>query len=522
MIESLLFERFGIKLSRMIGKKNIFEANEFGEKYKNLFECGSHAQHHIPLHKITKFMKQNNITNMLSISKYYSVPSDKLFAVVRNPYFRYLSNYKWCAALKGCNLLQGHKFLHKHFNQTLMNYKNFNLCNITNFNKYTNLLFRYLIEYYKLSNWKKISYGACHNIPQYNYIYDEYDNKLVSIILKTESLTNNLTHLLSKYSNTKNISKNIIYKYYHKNKWKHNCNELTIFDINTENIKLIQMYYKNDFKYFNYSTELPQLQHIENKYNNSTQIVKTIWILWFQGWTNAPIIPRIVLQSWKYFNEKDWEIIQLSSDNLHLYVNTYDYYYNLMIEKQSFKWQGLSDIIRIELLNKYGGVWVDATVFCTQSLNEWIFDYINHNGFFAFSKGSDAVSSWFLTSLYFQKSYIIKTWNKNVRKYFEMHEKMDRYFWFHSIFNRLCKNDIIFKESFDKVKKLSAKGPHTIKHVYNKLPGIPMSEHVLLHIDQHKSPMYKLDKSIVWNNSIILQSNVGYLLKKYVNIFNHN
>jgi hypothetical protein len=61
--------------------------------------------------------------------------------------------------------------------------------------------------------------------------------------------------------------------------------------------------------------------------------------------------------------------------------------------------QALSDVIRINLLAEYGGVWVDATTLCRAPLDDWLFECVA-NGFFAFQNpGCDRlISSWFLAS----------------------------------------------------------------------------------------------------------------------------
>jgi len=79
-----------------------------------------------------------------------------------------------------------------------------------------------------------------HNIPQYKYLIDE-DEKIINniIILKTESLNNDM---IQKGFNNFNI-------YALKNK-----NNLNYDDyLNDDSIKLINIYYEKDFKYFSYT-----------------------------------------------------------------------------------------------------------------------------------------------------------------------------------------------------------------------------------------------------------------------------
>jgi len=117
--------------------------------------------------------------------------------------------------------------------------------------------------------------------------------------------------------------------------------------------KLQKKYYKKliDFD----STYNDELKHdVGNK----------VWICWFQGIENAPDLVKVCYNS-IVTNLINHEVILITRDNIYEYVEFPDY----IIEK----WQEgkitdthMTDLLRLELLIKYGGVWVDATVFCTE------------------------------------------------------------------------------------------------------------------------------------------------------------
>ena len=89
----------------------------------------------------------------------------------------------------------------------------------------------------------------------------------------------------------------------------------------------------------------------------------TVWFCWFQGIENAPLIVRICLDSLKRYLP-DKEIIIVDEGNRQQYVSFPDH-----IEKRWKKGQipptQFSDLLRLELLIKYGGTWIDSTVLCT-------------------------------------------------------------------------------------------------------------------------------------------------------------
>ena len=61
--------------------------------------------------------------------------------------------------------------------------------------------------------------------------------------------------------------------------------------------------------------------------------------------------------------------------------------------------QARADVIRINLLAEYGGVWADASCFCHKPLDAWIDEYTK-SGFFAFDKPNERklMDNWFMAS----------------------------------------------------------------------------------------------------------------------------
>ena len=88
-------------------------------------------------------------------------------------------------------------------------------------------------------------------------------------------------------------------------------------------------------------------------------IEKIIWIYWHQGWDNAPDIIKICKKSWIKKNP-EWDVRALDFKSINHFVD-------INLEKNILKSLCIahqSDLIRLGLLEKYGGVWVDASLFC--------------------------------------------------------------------------------------------------------------------------------------------------------------
>ena len=256
MVENLLYQQFNISVGNKVFH-NLFENNTYGHDYINLYKCGKKAVHHVPLHKIKSFMYNNTNISRVNISKYYFMKNKNLFTIVRNPYNRFLSEYKYCLAAQWCFGKMA-RLITKENNITIFDNERSKNCNKNVLNKWTSFILNYLLDNYP-NNLHLVSFESCHYIPQFDYIYDEYgmeifndDNNTISI-LKTETLSTDLYKLLKLYDNTKyGINSDLIDKY-HNNSQPSICKELAVTDLNSTNIRMLQMFYHKDFITFNYS-----------------------------------------------------------------------------------------------------------------------------------------------------------------------------------------------------------------------------------------------------------------------------
>jgi len=215
---------------------------------------------------------------------------------------------------------------------------------------------------------------------------------------------------------------------------------------------------------------------------------KNIFILWFQGFNNAPDVVKQCANSWKHYNP-DWNIIELDNDNLSNFIRLNEYIPD--IDKKTINYTALSDIVRVLLLKTYGGVWVDATTFCNKPLTSWLENY-TREGFFAFNNpGRDRLlSTWFL---YADKdNYLIDKWVNAVINYYKIKDKPHAYFWVHYLFGDLYKADNRFKANWDKVLKLPAFGKNGPYYLQGNKKLSRLSSQNKTDIDSKIAPLYKL------------------------------
>lgn len=231
---------------------------------------------------------------------------------------------------------------------------------------------------------------------------------------------------------------------------------------------------------------------------------KVIYIYWAQKFINAPNVVKKCLLSWKLKNPT-WEIIELDDDNLSEYINIEEEIPD--IQNKNITKTAYSDIVRIFLLAKHGGVWCDATTFCNQSLDDWLDKNVS-TGFFAFDKpGPDRlISSWFLYSE--ENNYLIQKWKEKTILYWNDRKgNSGTYFWVHYLFGDLYKSDDKFKQLWDLTPKISAVAAFFMLHQgFEK----KLSDEVKNHINEIKTPLYKLTYKI--KEKCNGKSNLVYLL----------
>lgn len=119
-------------------------------------------------------------------------------------------------------------------------------------------------------------------------------------------------------------------------------------------------------------------RYVIDKYRNAEEISQKqdtekspVWILWWQGTEQMPDIIRMCLYS-KINNAGSHPVVVLTKDNIKQYVELPDYIWE-QFENGQLMIQHLADIIRVCLIEKWGGLWLDASVFCSEKIPEWVF-----------------------------------------------------------------------------------------------------------------------------------------------------
>ena len=157
-----------------------------------------------------------------------------------------------------------------------------------------------------------------------------------------------------------------------------------------------------------------------------------VWVCWLQGMENAPDVVKRCYRSLRE-NLPDREIVLLTRENYKEYV-AFPAFIEEKVQAGLITPTHFTDLLRLELLIRHGGTWVDSTVFCS---GRNIPAYMLDSDLFLFQNlkpGRDGhatvISSWFITActnhpiLMLTRALLYEYWahNKNMIDYFLLHD----------------------------------------------------------------------------------------------------
>ncbi len=257
------------------------------------------------------------------------------------------------------------------------------------------------------------------------------------------------------------------------------------------------------FTKYDYVFKSARDEHI-NTFNT-----KYIWLCWLQGQETAPDLVKACFKSvQRYHSDYKIKLLDLNSVQKYVEIPNYlldKYKYNIINQAH------FSDYIRVALLAKYGGTWIDATVFLSNPIPKFILDqdyfvfkfplwcnlpswpsidFIFSNNVRDLDKRSS--SNWFMHAkaghrlIYLTKKFLEEFWSNE--------DSTFNYFMF-QLFNTYA----ILKD--DECKEVFLKTP-TISNAYNHL----LQQHLLQKFDitvyeniKKLTPVHKLTHKLPQN-----------------------
>lgn len=197
--------------------------------------------------------------------------------------------------------------------------------------------------------------------------------------------------------------------------------------------------------------------NIKPKKNLNTE--KIIWQYWGQG-LEAKKLPDVVKASFNSvdLNKNGYTVIRLDDKTIHEYLELPDFVWD-KLGKNNFRHVLFSDLLRLALLNAYGGIWIDATIMlCAPIPTELL-----TQDFFVFQRDPNATNktNWYefspsyfcwdkdhlvniLSSFMIAKknNQVIHLWLDLLLNYWQTQDSIYHYHFFQILFEELMVNDL--------------------------------------------------------------------------------
>jgi hypothetical protein len=185
-----------------------------------------------------------------------------------------------------------------------------------------------------------------------------------------------------------------------------------------------------------------------------------IWVCWLQGHTQAPALVKSCMESIRK-NSAGRDVVEINEENLSTYIALPDYI-NTKYKEGKITRTHFSDIIRIFLLAEYGGIWIDATVF----LSAPIPDYVFQSPLFCyktslFFDGKTKASSWFIAAEA-QNKIILET-RTLLYVYWRRENFLKHYFLFHLFFAMVAESDEVNRKQWQSIPYYNNVNPHVLQ-----------------------------------------------------------
>lgn len=234
-------------------------------------------------------------------------------------------------------------------------------------------------------------------------------------------------------------------------------------------------------------------------------VPKQIWICWLQGIEHAPKLVQQCVESVKK-QCPDFQITILTEQTLFDYVSLPE---DVVAKYKSGRlpFPQFSDIVRVALLAQHGGIWMDATVFMSGKMPE----YVTEGPLFMFrtsflSPSKHVASNWFLASV--PNHPVMLNMRDVLCEYWRRESFLRDYYIFHDLLGIAYQKHAQTRQCIDTMPYINNVDPHAlmlrVAQQCQTHPEQPYSEALKRDILSH-SNIHKLSYKNAVDYSLYLQ-----------------
>lgn len=173
-----------------------------------------------------------------------------------------------------------------------------------------------------------------------------------------------------------------------------------------------------------------------------------IYFYWAQGMSNLPEVVRLCRR--RLLDRAGDRVVELDD-------TTADRLVSLPpdIEQRGIAPTHRSDLLRLQLLNRYGGSWLDATCLVRDDPTPQLQQLRQPSGWFCFAKRRTTLATWLMSSV--PGHPIPRMLYAALVTYWRHHERLGHYFALHYLFEALTRLDTEFARLWEQTPRLGSR-----------------------------------------------------------------
>ena len=183
------------------------------------------------------------------------------------------------------------------------------------------------------------------------------------------------------------------------------------------------------------------------------ELTPRLYVYWAQGFAAAPDVVRACHRRLLHMHDPA-QVVSLDDGNVRDLVDLPDHVWQKLGPPRL---TALSDVLRLDLLGRHGGVWVDATCWAETELPAAVRP-LCASGFFAFRRRRRPLTSWLLAGEAGDETVLL--WRQALLAYWEQFDRPLNYFLLHYLFAALCDLDEGFAARWEATPRVSARAAH--------------------------------------------------------------
>lgn len=178
---------------------------------------------------------------------------------------------------------------------------------------------------------------------------------------------------------------------------------------------------------------------------------RRLFVYWAQGWDAAPPLVRMCREQVIQLHDPN-EVVLLDEATLPDWIDPPS-----ALKERLASAAHLADIIRLDLLSRHGGVWLDATCYPTANVLDAIAEP-SATGLFAFTRRTARLSNWLIAAS--AGNYVVEMLRVGLNDYWAHYDEPFHYNVFHQMFEAFYLLDETFRATWDAVPVVSTDPPH--------------------------------------------------------------